>query len=349
MGENQQAENRQVFRFNIPKPYKLDHTNLSLDKLDGWWTILISFAGSDTRYVKFLTGGLNANWTAADEDRTRGLTVAAEYPENATAAQRRTADEAAAIASHKIRSELQELLSLIGSYSPEGLFRPITQESSSIQWIIDIIKRTFNLQTRGENLVTGLEMTFKKNAETYQQFYMRLRSFHMESLLPQGTMFKGVALPRHESITPLAEALIVQMWLQKIDPRLPKHIKQTKGFLFSEAKPTLHCIQPELAKMMDTMLAELDGDAAGANIVYTDQLEANRIFNNYPPQQAQNARFQRGARGNRGGWAGRLGNPGRGTYFQRSSQPSQSKSRFCKKCYEVGKEEYIFASHDTTL
>ena len=215
-------------RFNISKPYKLDHTNLTLDKLDGWWTILLSYAGSDTRYIKFLEGGPNAAWNAADKDRTRGLLIAPVYPENANAEQRRVADETAVVATHKIRGELQELLSLIGSYSPDGLFRPIVQESSSIQWIINTIKRTFNLLTRGENLVDGLEMTFKKSAETYQQFYMRLRSFHMESLLTEGTMFEGVALTNPESISPLAEALIVQMWLQKIDPRLPKHIKQTK-------------------------------------------------------------------------------------------------------------------------
>ena len=344
---NNENQGQQIVRMNLPKPYKLDQKNLTLDKLDGWITILKSFAGSDPRYVKFMPGGQRANWTPADEDVTRGLTVLPEYPENPTAEQRQQADDLALGGTIRLRGECQELLSLIGSYSPDGLFRPIVQESSSLAWIIDTIKTTFNLQTRGENLVLGLNMTFNKSSETYQQFYMRLRSFHMESLLPAGTNFKGRALNAAETISPLAEAMIVNMWLSKIDHRLPNHVKSTKNFLFTPEKPTLACVQPQLAVMLDTMLAELDNDGS-ANRVSLDSATPtiNRLFSTprpynqaRPPFSGNNYRYGRAASSFRG-------NRGSATRGGGQSQTSR-RDRLCTKCYGAGKDERIYSSHDT--
>lgn len=345
---------QQVVRVNLPKPYKLNHKDITLDKLDGWWTILNSFAGSDPRYVKFMVGGANVNWIPADEDATRGLAVAAVYPQAANADQRQAADDAAAAATNRLRAELQELLSLIGSYSPEGLFRPITQESSNLRWVLDTIKNTFNLHTRGENLVAGLCMTYSKSEETYQQFYMRLRSFHMESLLPVGTFFKGRQLAAPESISPLAEAMIVNMWLTKIDPRLPNHVRATKGFLFTEDKPTLACVQPQLNIMMTTMLAELESESNANRVSMepTDQdtLNVSRISSfqasgNRPFNQFRTANTWQGNRGGRGGFSYR-GN--RGGFSRGGAAGQQSRrTKLCTKCYEAGRAENIYSSHDT--
>ena len=350
-GQNNQ-NNQNIVRVNLPKPYKLDHNNLSLDKLEGWITILKAFAGSDPRYIKFMEGGANERWTPADEDATRGLVVQAVLPQNPNEQQQQDAEDLALARTLRLRSECQEFLSLIGSYTPEGLFRPTVQESSSLRWIIDTIKTTFNLQTRGENLVLGQNMTFDKSRETYQQFYMRLRSFHMESLLPAGTNFKGRALQAQETMSPLAETLIVNMWLTKMDPRLPNHVKATKSFLFTAEKPTLACVQPQLAVMMETMMAELDNDSVAGRISMDSStnplLAVNRLSSttsgyNRPFNQPRN-----------------YGNsPYRGRGFNNSRQPRSSaqrggstqfssrRNKLCMKCYEAGREETVYSSHDT--
>ena len=116
------AQGQQILRLNIPRPFRLDHKDINLDKLDGWWTILMSSVSVDNRYVKFMPGGTNEDWTSRDEDPTRGLTVVAVILQGADEDAIQIARDTAQAASNKIRLELQELLSLIGSYCPEGLF-----------------------------------------------------------------------------------------------------------------------------------------------------------------------------------------------------------------------------------
>ena len=55
-----------------------------------------------------------------------------------------------------------------------------------------------------------------------------------------------------------------QKCLSKIDTRLLEHVKNTRGHLFTEQRPTLACNQKILFTQIDTMLAELDGKDPGS-------------------------------------------------------------------------------------
>ena len=47
-------------------------------------------------------------------------------------------------------------------------------------------------------------------------------------LLPEGANYHGFQLLTNEALTPLSESLIVIQWLNSIDPRLPKYIKENR-------------------------------------------------------------------------------------------------------------------------
>ena len=79
----------------------------------------------------------------------------------------------------------------------------------------------------------------------------------MSVLLPKGSRWKGKVLSDAETLSPLAESLIIEKWLYKIHPNLSGHVKKTRGYLFSKSTPTLGCSQKELCKQIDIMRNEM--------------------------------------------------------------------------------------------
>ena len=166
-----------------------------------------------------------------------------------------------------MRCDLTAFLTCWATYSPEGFFDSIMRESTSIQWILDQIDSTYDLQTKKENLLAGDEITFVITKKfTYQHAWMQLKAFYMNGLLPANSTCKGKALVDPEVLSPMAESLLVKDWLVKIDPRLPNHIRKTRGHLFTPLKPTLACNQKALCDQIPQMLSELNKDADSANI-----------------------------------------------------------------------------------
>ena len=118
------------------------------------------------------------------------------------------------------------------------------------------------------------------------QVYMRLRSFYLDATIKQGTMFKGAPYASTEKLSPLAECMIVEKWLNMIDEKLPDHVLATRSYLFTAQKPTLACNVKELSDQIDTMLGEINS---------TEQAETNLIsaINRLGTQQPFYARQQR--------------------------------------------------------
>ena len=312
---------RQTLRLNVPKPYRLDGREINRDKLESWWNTLLTWLRQDNRYQKYLPAGRRRQWTALDRDETRGITVA--VPDDADQA----AIEAAEEEEDRLRNDLEDLLNTVGTYSPDGMYYTIRHEATSLKWVLNTVRTTFNLDTKGENFVMGSSFTFdKEGGETYQLFYQRLRSFYMETLLPAQSTFNGELQQTAEAISPLAEQFIVEKWLAKIDPRLPNHVRMTKGFLFSPEKPTIKCVQKQLCTMIDTMLVELDPETNASRATAQRIALTGTTF-----QQNQYQRRGRGQQSNRGQRRnnGCRGSGGQQVRFKRE----------CSKCLEAGRHE----------
>ena len=219
------------------KPYKLKPSSdkLSRDDLATWKQVLLSHMRQNAAWRPFLPpSGAHREWKAADsgEDQHQELVL----------------------------EDFHDFLTCLATFSPQGFSETVQRESTSFNWVINLINDTFGLKTRGEHFLGIEDIKFDfSGGETYQMAYMKIKDFVCNGMLSQGDRFEGNPLAVRETLTPVAKNFITKEWLSKIDPRLPKHIRDTRGHLFTQDKPTLACNQKVICDQLPTLLAELEG------------------------------------------------------------------------------------------
>ena len=122
----------------VIKPYKLKPSGdtLTRDDLSTWRQILLGHIRQNNDWHQFLpSSATHKTWVCTDEDETNGL------------------QGADANATNKLRADFQNFLTCIATYAPAGFNDTIVRESTSFTWIIDLIKTTFGLETKGENFL----------------------------------------------------------------------------------------------------------------------------------------------------------------------------------------------------
>ena len=125
---------------------------------------------------------------------------------NITETNRRAADQEAA----KISGQLEDFLSTIASKCPEGMFRTIMNEATSMEWILKRIRTAFRLQSKGINFYDATLKGFNEDKDgSYDVAYMKLKDMYEDLLLPEGANYHGSQLQTNEALTPLSESFIV--------------------------------------------------------------------------------------------------------------------------------------------
>ena len=272
------------------KPFKLKPTDgaMTRDDVSIWEYTLKASCRQVPDWVKFLPGGDNDTWIAADEDPNHGLTHANAQTER------------------KLRSDFANFLTCIATHCPTGFMDTVMRESTSFTGIIQSIRTTFGLDSKGEKFlaISDIKLEFSPTF-TYEQGYMMVKDFCMQSLLPIGARFKNRNLTTAETLSPLAENFIMKEFLTKVHPKLPEHIKNTKGHLFTHERPTLACNKAILIDMMDSMLSEIEGidlinSSVNVNQIGQQNISRKRGGFNRPPFKDSNYRGAN-TRSNRGG------------------------------------------------
>ena len=269
------------------KIYKLRPTDgpLSRDDLSTWIFTVQSHA-RQYGWAEFLQDGAHNTWTATAEDPNNGLQILSSD---------QTVDHTA---TNKLRSSFRDFLAAVAANCPTGFTDTVIRESTSFKWIENTIKKTFNLTTTGESFLDGINIKFEfDNSFTYQQAWMMIKDHYISSLLPAGSKCMGKTLTADETLTPLATNFLVEKWLIKIDPRLPDYVRTSRGYLFTEARPTLACNQQILSDQIDQMLHELDNKETmnnNVNISYIQQSRGGRVGYSRP----RPPRFRGRGRGN---------------------------------------------------
>ena len=144
----------------------------------------------------------------------------------------------------------------------------VVNKSTSYNWVMNKIKSTFKLDTKGLGFLAGgdIKIDFGEDGQTYQQGFQAIKEFYCSSLLKKGAKYRGAVMEKNEPLTPLSENMIVEKWLDMIDQRLRNHIMQTRGHLFTDERPNLFDNQTQLCEQMETMLQELGHkDGPGIN------------------------------------------------------------------------------------
>ena len=238
------------------KPYKLkptDSDNITRDDVLSWSYTLLSCARQCKEWKQFLPGNSKATWTAKSENPTHGWEVTKQ---DETTGDEVPDDEA----TDELKSNFQDFLTFVASHCPSGFMNQVMRELTSFDWVLEQLYSTYGLDTKGENFLAGNDIKFEFSSTfTYAQALMLMKDFYVNCLLPKGSYFKGKKLNRDEELTPLAENFIIEKCLAKIDIRLPEHIRNTRGHLFNEERPTLACNQNILLAQIDTMMAEIEG------------------------------------------------------------------------------------------
>ena len=303
------------------KPYKLkpsEGDKISRDDIATWSYTILACSRQVKEWKSFLPEAENSTWTAKSEDETYGLIITKmEHGEEIE-------DEDK---SEELRTNLLDFLTFVATHCPSGFMTMVMRESTSFEWIMKQLQSTYDLDTRGEHFLAGNSLKFEFSASfTYHQAYMMTKDFYINSLLSKGTLFKGKPLAKNEELTPLAENFIVEKCLQKIDGRLLDHIKNTRGHLFTDERPTLACNQKILFGQIDSMLSELDANSAV-------DISINNVRSQFSQNQYRGTRgrpFQRGGRR-----PFRFYKPA-GSFSGRNSQfPPSSRMSGCQKCLEA--------------
>ena len=246
-----------VSRARVPTPKQLNSVGVKKDEFETFWHILLTYCQQDSGYLDFFEGGNFSTWQALSLNPTRGITIQADPNHEDPAEAVREATEQSVLK----RNCLNSLLTTIAAYCPDGLFKTILTESTSIAWIKNRLSQVCNINTTGRHLPKILEIKFNKDEESPAAFFERIKSSFQDSLMPAGTMYHGRALANPETFGPTFESMIILLCLKAIHPDLPAFVMDNKGMLFTTQTPNFCDIKNELCNTMDTILAQMESQS----------------------------------------------------------------------------------------
>ena len=320
-------------RARVPTPKQLSSVGVKKDEFETFWHILVTYCQQDSEYLEFFEGGAYAEWQALSVNPTRGINVQAD-PAASILNGALAVREANRLSVIK-RATLNSLLTTIAAYCPEGLFKTVLADSTSINWIRNRLIKVCNIESNGRHLPKILNIKYGKGEESPAAFYERIKSSFLDSLMPAGTNFHGVPLTSQETLGPTLESMIVVMCLKAIHPELPDFIMQNKGMLFTTTTPNFCDIQGELWETMDTLLAQMEAQDSVQRLKAVDSAETLRWAN------TQTQRSKGGSRNF---------STNKGSSFSRPGPVRQSlggaNKQICEYCQALGKDEKIWSSHD---
>ena len=317
-------------KLKVTPPPKLESKNLTLDKLQTWFSGLKNCFKHDKDHKQFLKGEAHESWSALKTDPTRGITVDPGYGPEDDAAAKALKDTTAEEKAVKIRDSLDDFLHLIGSKSPDGMYNTIIREAVSMEWVLRRIKAAFRIQSKGVDLYDATETGFDEDKDdSYDISYLKIKDQFEDLLSSRGSKYHGESLATAEAMTPLCESMITIQWLKSIHPGLPKHIKDRHSHLFTDDKPNWADLQPDFVKMMDTLLAEVENKEEIDPSARIGRVGGRGRGRGRGFAQRNTSGFSRGGR----------------TSSQSSSKSGQSTGRFCDICHAAGKPDHVVKSH----
>ena len=150
---------------------------------------------------------------------------------------------------------LELMLGQIANYCPIISRNTLVKNSTSIQFIWNVIREHFGFQITGAHFLDFASLRLNPD-ECPEDLYQRITAFVEDSLLSaNGLYHHGEQLEEDEEISPTVENLIVFTWLRLINPELPKLMKQRYGTELRSR--TLAPIKPEISQALTSLLEEI--------------------------------------------------------------------------------------------
>ena len=336
-------------RAKVKSPYIIDDSTATLITLKKWFNVLEVYCEQNEEFDVFAADGIHANWTARSKDSTRGINVPPQEAVEAVVADAEqnieaveavagiTVAEAQALTRQR-RKDLNALLSIYADNVPENYYEMVLDDATSIKWIFTKLAESLGLQTSKQYFLNSHTIQYDPDKDTPEKLYMRLRGHYQLASPKAGSIFDGVVLDQDVKIGPLAELMLVEKTLERIDPRLPAHIVKTRGQLMEDGLKTLFCVRRLLWNQISTMIDELNnsGDAAQANYIDTKK-KWGRSKKSFGGAKRDSDKPKSSFRRN--------DSSGSRVNFRFDKSVAGGNDKICGSCFRAGKSQEVFLSH----
>ena len=333
----------------LKAPSPLPATGVDIVTFKVWKNTLIAHLQQDANHHHFLPGGRYATWRAAefgeriqhlhdsDQDKLTADGKRDQYGEAGHTA------ELQRILTLR-NAQLAKFITHIATLCHHTENDDVTNNSTSVEWIIDYLKKHYGLMTKGANFLNIADHTFK-HGTPYQTFYKQYRAAFVDNLRKQNDVVQyknNFVLTEDEKLTPSFENAIVMWTLEKIDPRLPARVKKNYGYQMT-GQTTLKDIQPTVFENIDLMIEELDqaqnSKAFSSYAIDDDSHTAELNAIKFKPSN-RGARFSSSRGRNSNGQR-----PSRAPN-SRKSPSNNAGEKFCRICNLAGSDARIYTSHE---
>ena len=332
-------------------PAILPSTGVTSVSFKAWQRQLTAYLEQDVNTPLFLPGGLYATWQARGKNRerlaelhvddqdcvatmlrlTNAIAARAEHPNDPRQDQYDQADRDRDLANllQARNAQLAKFITLISVLCPYTLTNNLDQLSTSFTWLITYLEQHYQVQKKGAHFLSISDIRYN-NGDSYENFYMELHGAFEDSLRKEGELLlfrNNEPLDEDEEMSPTLENTVVLLWLERIDPRLPKKVSATFAHQMV-GNTSLRDLQPTICARLPSLLQELDETAANRAALHA--AEAADF-----PEQTVAAAFSVRNRGRNQ----RQNNTGKG----------RSLTKFCRVCFLLNKgSPTVYTSHNIT-
>ena len=258
--------------FRAPRCWELQE-NITVTDFAKWKSCLLFHLASANSYSQFIEPTFT--WQKSST-LNRGLVSDADTVD---ANERKTAVQKNAI--------LEQMLGLIAQYTPALLRNDVIKKSTSLSWIWNRVRQHYGFQ-QSEVHFLNIHKIKPVTGERPETLYQRLVSHVYDNLLTANcnVTYDGQRVTADEELSATGERLIVYMWLDLIDPRLPAYIGRV--YAHDLQTKSLKDIQPQISLAMDSLLAELNSqEESQINYSKSASQRTNKQWGGKPRQQFQ--------------------------------------------------------------
>lgn len=333
----------------LSPPAILPSTGVTAVSFKAWQRQLIAYLEQDIASPLFLPDGIYTTWRARGKNRTRiaelhnddlervalmdrltaAIAIRHERPndnrvDNYTQ-QDRNRDLATLLQTRN--AQLSKFITLISVLCPYTLTNNLDQLSTSFNWLFTYLEQYYQIQKTGAHFLSISDIRYNPG-DSYENFYMELHGAVEDSLRKQDELLlfhNSEPLDEDEEMSPTLENMVVLMWLERIDTRLPKKVSATFAHQMV-GNTSLRDLQPIICARLTSLLQELEDAAANRASLHAAEAQE-------PTAAAFSVRGNFRQRGQRRG----------NTSF---TSKGRSLNKFCRICFLTNKgSPNIYTSH----
>ena len=245
-------------RARIPNPQPYDESAKDLRSLKKWFNRLRNYTRQNDEFLIFFDGGDYETWTCRRDSSTYGISIQARAAAVGPPAVVEITVAAARQKTQSLTRDLEALLLIFAEYVPLGYYDMILEQATSVQSIFAMMSTSLQLTSENQHILNSHNIKFGDvQDDNAEKLYLRLRAHYSLAAPKAGSKFDGKDVTDDVKINELAELMLVEKTLEKIDLRLPAYVQANKGYLFDEGK-SLFCVKRLLWNQVDAMIADIN-------------------------------------------------------------------------------------------